>query len=366
MERKRIPIRYDQRVNPDIHDANFMLRCVEIAKNGLGTTAPNPMVGCVIVHNGYIIGEGYTSAYGGPHAEVNAINAVKDKSLLSEATLYVTLEPCSHYGKTPPCADLIAKHKIPRVVIGLLDPHKKVAGNGIQKLIDSGCEVSVGLMEDECRELHKRFLTFHERKRPYIILKWAQTLDGFIAPANEKRESDPKPYWITNTISRQRVHQWRSQEQAILVGTNTVLADNPKLDVRQWQGTNPIRIVVDKNLDINGDFHIFDGSTPTLLITQNANATLYKKEVDYVVLDWAENMSNAICTALHERQITSMLVEGGAKTLQHFLTADLWDEARVFIGSQSFKKGIVAPRCPGILCASQKIGKDTLNYYRND
>ncbi len=343
-----------------------MLRCVEIAKNGLGTTAPNPMVGCVIVHNGRIIGEGYTSAYGGPHAEVNAINSVRDKSFLLEATLYVTLEPCSHYGKTPPCADLIAHHKIPEVVIGLQDPHQKVAGKGIQKLVDSGCTVSIGILEKECRELHKRFLSFHEKRRPYIILKWAQTIDGFIAPVPAKRANEPKPFWITNTFSRQRVHQWRSEEQAILVGTNTVLEDNPKLDIRHWKGKNPIRIVIDKELHIKGRYHVLDGSIPTLVITQQGNAAEYQKGIDYVALDWSENIAGALCAALYERQINSVLVEGGSQTLNRFINADLWDEARVFIGTHNFKKGLESPRFSGRLTATQKIGQDTLNYFRND
>ena len=200
------------------------------------------MVGCVVVHDGKIIGEGYTSPYGGPHAEVNAINSVKDKKLLSKATLYVTLEPCSHYGKTPPCADLIAAHKIPQVVIGLKDPHSKVAGKGIEKLEQSGCEVTVGILEEACRWHLKRFLSFHERNRPYIILKWAESKDGFIAPEANKRNSEPEPFWITNTYSQQLVHKWRSEEQAILVGTNTVLEDNPKLTSRNWTGKNPIRV----------------------------------------------------------------------------------------------------------------------------
>ncbi|MGB5274010.1 MAG: bifunctional diaminohydroxyphosphoribosylaminopyrimidine deaminase/5-amino-6-(5-phosphoribosylamino)uracil reductase RibD [Flavobacteriaceae bacterium] len=361
-----MPIRNPpQRILND-QDETFMLRCLEIAKNGLGTTAPNPMVGCVIVHDGCIIGEGFTSAYGGPHAEVNAINSVQDKTLLREASLYVTLEPCSHYGKTPPCANLIIHHKIPEVVIALQDPHQKVAGKGIQKLIDSGCKVAIGILEKECREHHKRFLTFHEKRRPYIILKWAQTLDGFIAPANGKRSNDPKPYWITNTLSRQRVHQWRSQEQAILVGTNTVLEDNPKLDVRHWKGKNPIRIVIDKALRIKGHYHVLDGSVPTLVITQQANAAAYQKGIDYVVLDWSENIAAALCAALYERQINSVLVEGGTQTLHHFIEAGLWDEARVFIGAETFKQGLEAPRFSGRPSATQKIGQDTLNYFRND
>ncbi|MGB5370521.1 MAG: bifunctional diaminohydroxyphosphoribosylaminopyrimidine deaminase/5-amino-6-(5-phosphoribosylamino)uracil reductase RibD, partial [Flavobacteriaceae bacterium] len=276
------------------------------------------------------------------------------------------LEPCSHYGKTPPCADLIVHHKIPEVVIGLQDPHLKVAGKGIQKLVDSGCKVSIGIQEKECRELHRRFLTFHGKRRPLIILKWAQTIDGFIAPAPGKRAKDPKPFWITNTVSRQRVHQWRSEEQAILVGTNTVLEDNPKLDVRHWKGKNPIRIVIDKELRIKGRYHVLDGSIPTLVITQQGNAAAYQKGIDYIALDWSENIAAALCVALYERQISSVLVEGGAQTLNRFINADLWDEARVFIGAQTFNKGLDAPRFSGRLSATQKIGKDILNYFRND
>ncbi len=224
-------------------DEKIMLRCIQIAKNGLGTTAPNPMVGAVIVNENRIIGEGFTSAFGGSHAEVNAIRSVQDKSLLKSSTLYVTLEPCSHYGKTPPCADLIIKMGLKKVVIGLIDPHEKVAGNGIKKLEASGCIVQVGILQKECAEHHKRFLTFYTKKRPYIILKWAETADGFIAPEPSQREIDKKPFWITNTTSRQLVHKWRSEEPGILVGNNTVLADNPKLNLRDWKGHAPTRIV---------------------------------------------------------------------------------------------------------------------------
>ena len=211
----------------------YIKRCIEIAKNGLGLTAPNPMVGSVIVHNNKIIGEGYTSAYGGNHAEVNAINSVKHKELLKDATLYVSLEPCSHFGKTPPCSDLIVKHQIPNVVIGCMDDNVQVAGKGIAKLKAAGCNVTVGVLETKCKQHHKRFFTFHNKKRPYIILKWAETADGFIAP---KTKNEKKPVWITNTYSRQVVHKWRAEEQAILVGTNTVLEDNPSLTVRDWTG----------------------------------------------------------------------------------------------------------------------------------
>lgn len=336
---------------------------MELGKKGLGTTAPNPMVGCVIVHDGKIIGEGFTSPYGGPHAEVNAINSVKDKSVLSQASLYVTLEPCSHYGKTPPCADLITKHNIPEVFIGLKDPHDKVAGKGIQKLEEAGCKVTIGILEKECREHHKRFLTYQEKKRPYIILKWAETQDGFVAPDNTKRESSPEPYWITNPYSRQLVHQWRSEEQAILVGTNTVLEDNPKLNIRDWAGKNPIRIVLDKNLRIGPDFHVLDGSVKTIVLTQQTDATKYIDGVAYEVLDFNKPMAQQMCDALHKQSISSVIVEGGTKTLQTFIDEGLWDEARIFTGAVRFGNGIAAPKLKAALQHRETILSDILSIY---
>ena len=343
-----------------------MERCIEIAKNGLGTTAPNPMVGCVIVHNQKIIGEGFTSSYGGAHAEVNAISSVNEKKLLSEATLYVTLEPCSHFGKTPPCADLIIARKIPQIVIGLSDPHEKVAGKGIAKLKAAGCDVITAVLEKECREHHKRFLTLHEKKRPYIILKWAETEDGFIAPEKEHRKKSPEPFWITNQYSRQLVHQWRSEEQAILIGTKTAMEDNPKLDVRNWAGNPPLRVVLDRELKIDTDFHIFDRSIPTLVITEKTDREKQKEGIKYAVVDFSKNMAFEICKILHEKNITSLLVEGGAQTLQTFIDANLWDEARVFKGKTSFNKGIKAPAITGILVDHKTIASDSLKIYSND
>lgn len=343
-----------------------MSRAIEIARNGLGTTVPNPMVGAVIVHDGQLIGEGFTSSYGGPHAEVNAISSVTDKAFLKQSTLYVTLEPCSHFGKTPPCADMIIAHKIPSVVVGLLDPHEKVAGQGIEKLRNAGIEVITGILETECREHHKRFLTFHEKKRPYIILKWAQTADGFIAPDTTKRNENPQPFWISNTNSRQLTHQWRSEEQAILVGTNTVLEDNPKLDVRLWTGKNPLRVVLDRNLRTNGDYNVLDGSHPTLILTEVEKVSRYRKGVDYHILDFTQDVPLQICSILHEYSVLSVLVEGGAQTHQSFIDANLWDEVRVFTGTSSFKKGIKAPSISGKLVASKTIGSDTLKTYYND
>ncbi len=343
-----------------------MSRAIEIAQNGLGTTAPNPMVGAVIVHDGQLIGEGFTSPFGGRHAEVNAINSVSDKALLKQATLYVTLEPCSHFGKTPPCADLIIEHKIPSVVVGLLDPHEKVAGQGIEKLRNAGVEVVTGLLEAECRDHHKRFLTFHEKKRPYIILKWAETADGFVAPDTSKRIENPQPYWISNSYSRQLTHKWRSEEQAILVGTNTVLEDNPKLDVRSWTGKSPLRVVLDRNLRIKRNFTILDGSAPTLILTEIKDTSQYHKGLDYRILDFSKDVIPKICSILHEYNLLSVLVEGGAKTLQSFIEADLWDEARIFTGTSSFKSGIKAPNISGRLVASTSMGSDTLKIYNND
>ncbi|CAM4244453.1 bifunctional diaminohydroxyphosphoribosylaminopyrimidine deaminase/5-amino-6-(5-phosphoribosylamino)uracil reductase RibD [Zobellia nedashkovskayae] len=347
-------------------DEAYMLRCLEIAKNGLGTTAPNPMVGAVIVHEDKIIGEGFTSPYGGPHAEVNAINSVADKELLKHATIYVTLEPCSHHGKTPPCADLIAKHGIPRVVIGLIDPHTKVAGKGIEKLKNAGSNVITGCLEKECREHHRRFLTFQEKKRPYIILKWAQTADGFIAPKKEERATNPEPYWITVPYSRQLVHKWRSEEQSILVGTNTVLEDNPKLDVRLYTGKNPIRIVLDRKLKISADYNILDGSIPTLVLTDMVDTPLQKENAAYRQIDFKGDIAQQICEVLHKENITSVLIEGGTQTLQTFINSGLWDEARIFTGDSQFKTGILAPELKGKIISTKSIDKDTLKIYGND
>lgn len=343
-----------------------MLRCMELGKKGLGTTAPNPMVGCVVVHKDKIIGEGFTSPYGGPHAEVNAVESVKNNSQLKEATLYVTLEPCSHFGKTPPCSDMIIEAGIPKVVIGIQDPHKKVAGQGIQKLRDAGCEITVGVLEEACRNHHKRFLSFQEKERPYVILKWAETQDGFIAPNADAREVDPKPFWITNRYSKQVVHQWRTEEQAILVGTNTALADNPKLTARNWEGKNPIRVVIDRHLKVPTDFQIFDDSAETLVFTETAQSADYGPNVILKQIDFTKPLAQQICAALYEASITSVLVEGGAKTLQSFISTGLWDEARIFVGQTLFGAGIKAPQISGTEVESKEIVTDTLAIHIND
>ena len=328
----------------------YIKRCLQIAKNGLGTTRPNPMVGAVIVHNDLIIAEGYTSAYGGNHAEVNAINAVKDKSLLTKCTLYVTLEPCSHFGKTPPCSDLIVKHKIPNVVIGCIDDNPEVAGKGITKLKASGCNVTVGVLEAECKAHHKRFFTFHNKKRPYIILKWAETADGFMAPI---KKDEKKPVWITNKYSRQLVHKWRAEEQAILVGTNTVIEDNPSLTVRDWSGENPIRVVLDRTSKLNSDYSIFNDEAKTIRVTD--------KDIDF-----EKPIAIQIADVLFKQNINSIIIEGGSQTLQTFIDENLWDEARVFTGSTSFKTGIKAPELIGNLISESQIKNDLLRIYAKD
>lgn len=349
----------------NIHE-KYIKRCIDIGKNGLGTTAPNPMVGCVIVHDHKIIGEGYTSPYGGAHAEVNAINSVKNLALLSSATLYVTLEPCSHFGKTPPCADAIIKYHIPKVVIGTIDTHSKVGGKGVEKLKFSGCDVIVGVLEDEVKLHHKRFFTFHNKKRPYIILKWAETADGFIAP---QTKSEKKPVWITNPISRQLVHKWRAEEHAILVGTNTVLEDNPSLTVRDWTGKNPSRVVLDKQLRIPKDLSIYDNQAHTIIISDKESAevvqtgnTLFK----HINWNLKNTIAQQICDVLFDNDINSVIIEGGRQTLQTFINEGLWDEVRVFTGPTTFGSGTKAPQCMGKLLSEETILDDTLKIFVND
>ncbi len=337
---------------------------MQIAKNGLGTTRPNPFVGAVIVNNNKIIAEGFTSNYGGNHAEVNAINSVLDKSLLKEATIYVTLEPCSHFGMTPPCADLIVKHNFKKVVIGTLDTNTLVAGKGVERLKNAGIEVLVGVLEEECKVHHKRFFTNQKKKRPYIILKWAESQDGFIAP-NYKEEQ--KPVWISSQYSQQIVHKHRSKEHAILVGTNTVIADNPKLNVRSWSGNNPTRVVLDKNLRIPKSLHVFDNSVKTIfIIDENTDANSKQENIVFEKIDFQNNVAKQITAILQKHKIQSLIVEGGAKTMQTFINENLWDEAMVFVGNVEFKEGVKAPKFDMKLAHQQKNKNDTLKVYIND
>lgn len=339
----------------------YIARCLELAANGIGTARPNPSVGAVVVYNDRIIGEGYTDPYGGPHAEVNAIGSVEDITLLKSATLYVTLEPCSHYGKTPPCADLIIKHEIPNVVIGCLDTNELVAGKGIERLRNAGCNVIVGVLEEECLHHHRRFFTNQDKKRPFIILKWAETKDGFIAPLNRDEQ---KPVWITNEKSRQMVHKWRAEEHAILVGTNTVREDNPKLTIRNWSGENPIRIVLDRQLKLSKDLNVFDGSVLTIVLTEKERES--SEYIQYERIDFSKDLPWQISKVLYKHKIQSVIIEGGAKTLQSFIDADLWDEANVFIGAISFQEGIKAPVFDKKTVSEEQILQDILKKYKND
>lgn len=318
----------------------YIRRCIELAKNGLGTTYPNPLVGSVIVYEDTIIGEGWHQKAGEPHAEVHAIHSVKNKELLSKSTIYVSLEPCSHFGKTPPCADLIIKYNIPNVVIGCLDSNEQVSGRGVKKLMEAGRKVTIGILEKECRAVNKRFFTYHEKKRPYIILKWAESADGFLAPLHKETKA---PVWISNEYARQLTHKWRCEEQALLVGTTTVLDDNPKLDTRDWYGRNPIRMVLDKTGKIDATYHVFDQSTKTLVLTeqkktQSTDNLIFKNCI------FDSELAQSICTIGFENNIQSLIIEGGTQTIQSFLDANLWDEARIFIGPLQLNEGLLAPK----------------------
>ena len=308
------------------------------------------MVGCVIVFENTIIAEGYTSPYGGAHAEVNAIQSVRDPKILEKSTLYVTLEPCAHFGKTPPCSDFIIAHKIPQVVIGCLDEHDKVCGKGISKLKAAGCEVIVGVLETECKIHHKRFFTYHSKKRPYIILKWAESKDGFIAPLNK---SEIKPVWISSLRSRQLVHQWRAEEQAILVGANTVAQDNPSLTTREVEGPNPIRIIIDLKNTLPESSQVFNSEAKTIKLTKNE-------------IDPNKPLAAQVSKALYLNKITSVIVEGGQKTLQAFINEGLWDEARIFSSETYLKEGIKKPQLKSIQVKETLIDSDSLKIILND
>ena len=336
----------------------YMQRALELARLGAGFVSPNPMVGAVIVHNDGIIGEGYHERYGQAHAEVNAVNSVLTiypdaATLLKDAVIYVTLEPCAHYGKTPPCADLIIKHGIPKVIVGCRDPFEAVNGKGIEKLMAAGVEVVLGVMETECIDLNKRFFTRVQKQRPYVILKWAQTEDGFFAP------DDGSQFWITGDMSKRLVHQWRSEEDAILVGKNTALIDNPLLNVRHGLGKSPKRVVIDRNLDLPKHLNLFDQSVETFVF--NAIKTDIEGKVKYISLEDFDNfVPQYILFQLYLQDVQSIIIEGGAKTLQAFIDAGLWDEARVFTGNVNLTKGIKAPVIQGDTISVAKVGEDNL------
>jgi len=344
------------------HDI-YMRRCLELAELGMGNVSPNPMVGAVIVLNGKVIGEGYHQKYGEVHAEVNAVNQVVNKfdnyaELLKQSTIYVSLEPCAHYGKTPPCADLIIKYRIPKVVVGCRDPFDQVNGKGIEKLEAAGVEVLLGILEQECKWLNRRFFTRIQKHRPYIILKWAQTADGFFAPA------DGSQFWITGTESRKLVHQWRGEEDAILVGTKTVVADNPQLNVRYGDGKSPKRVVIDRKLNLNKNLNIFDQSVDTLIF--NEVETRIDGKNKYIALeDFGRYVPQYILYQLYMQDIQSVIIEGGAHTLNTFIEIGLWDEARIFTGAANLNEGIKAPRINGIIEEEVLSGTDRLTILVN-
>ena len=336
-------------------DTHYMQRALELAELGRGSVSPNPVVGCVVVHNGTIIGEGWHRQYGGPHAEVDAVHSVSDANLgyLAQSTVYVTLEPCAHHGKTPPCADLLVAKNVRKVVVASLDTNPLVGGKGIERLRNAGIEVVVGVREAEARWQNRRFFTFTEKQRPYVVLKWAQTADGFIARGNHDSR------WISNDLSRRLVHQWRGQEDAVMVGTNTAHHDNPRLNVRDWTGRNPVRIVVDRHLRLSPSLHLFDQSQDTICYN------LHKDETDGAVrfVKCAEASPAEIAADLYRRKLQSVLVEGGAWLLQQWIDAGLWDEIRVFGSPQTFGAGIRAPRFGGQLLQSEDVAGDRLEVF---
>ena len=344
---------YTMKIHPHHTDKQFMKRVLELAARGRGHVSPNPLVGCVIVHEDKIVGEGWHEKYGEAHAEVNAVRKV-DKNILKECDVYVNLEPCSHFGNTPPCADMLITHGVKKVFIANIDSNPLVAGAGVKKLRSAGTEVISGILEYEGRELNKRFFTFVEKKRPYIILKWAQTSDGFIAREN----FDSK--WISNEFSRQLVHKWRTEEDAVLVGTRTAMHDDPQLNVRDWTGRNPVRVIIDRFLRLNEKLHVFDRSQRTLCYN------LLKHEehpnLSLIRLDEQDFIQNLV-RDLYNQKIQSVIVEGGAQLLNTFLNRNLWDEARVFVSKANFVKGIPAPSISGKLIDEEFVDSDTLRIY---
>lgn len=340
----------------------YMLRCLDLAELGKGSVSPNPLVGCVIVSNNKIVAEGYHKQYGGLHAEVNAINAVSNDKLLKDCTLYVNLEPCVHYGLTPPCTDLIIEKQIPRVVVGTKDPFSKVSGKGIEKMKKNGIEVVTGLLKEECLKLNRRFFTFHNKKRPYIILKWAQTIDGFI-DIDRSEENYGEPTWITGDTALRLVHKIRSEEDAVMVGTNTAKKDNPSLTVRHWKGKNPLRVVIDKNLKLPEDLNLFKPAAATIII--NSLSDFEKEFLSYIKIDFTEDIITQILNILFNRKVLSLIVEGGKELLESFIVRHLWDEAHIFIGNKFFFKGIHAPSFKGILSAEEVLDNDRLKIFIN-
>jgi diaminohydroxyphosphoribosylaminopyrimidine deaminase / 5-amino-6-(5-phosphoribosylamino)uracil reductase len=342
---------------PENTDAKFMQRCLELAVRAEGYTYPNPMVGAIIVHNNRIIGEGYHLKAGEPHAEVFAVNRVAEKGLLNESTMYVNLEPCSHTGRTPPCADLILTHKIPRVIIGTVDTSDKVSGKGIRRLKDAGVEVITGILEEESRFLNRRFFTFHEQRRPYIILKWAESSDGFIDIMRNEGQSIG-PTWITGKPERILVHRWRSNEQAILAGAETIRKDNPQLNVREWEGHDPMKLILSSSGKLDDELAVYNTGARVIIFTNERNAVFPNGET--ILLDKNIHSGNQILDYLYQIGIQSMIIEGGTQILNHFISEGLWDEARIFTGSKKFHAGVKSPVIEGMIDSIKGFSSSSL------
>jgi len=342
-------------------EEQYMSLCLSLAQEGNGMVAPNPMVGAVLVHDNEIIGIGWHKMYGKEHAEVHAIRSVKDVSLLAQSTLYISLEPCSHIGKTPPCTDLIIQNKIPKVVVGCVDSSKKVAGKGIEKLRKAGVEVQVGVLNDQCREINERFFTFHEQQRPYVILKWAQSPDGFMDI--ERQEKQKGVFWITDPDTKSLVHQWRSHEMAVLIGKQTALNDNPQLTVRHVHGRNPIRVLLDSQLSVPLDAAIFSPDSPTIVLN-----TLVSENVQGIQRIKIEEMTpSTILSCLYQQGIQSVFIEGGKRVLNSFLESNLWDEIRVLVGTNPLKRGLQAPKWPSSIGDEKyTFGPDTVIIFKKN
>ncbi|MDO4190110.1 MAG: bifunctional diaminohydroxyphosphoribosylaminopyrimidine deaminase/5-amino-6-(5-phosphoribosylamino)uracil reductase RibD [Bacteroidales bacterium] len=339
----------------------YMHRCLQLAKQAAGHTAPNPMVGAVIVRNGVVIGEGYHHRCGEPHAEVNAIASVTDHSLLRDATIYVNLEPCAHFGKTPPCCDLIINKGIPHVVVGTLDPHDKVAGKGVERMRAHGINVEVGVCQDECWELNRRFFTFHTKQRPFILLKWAQSADGYIDLL--RSDGTNPPVKISTPVTKALNHQIRTQESAILVGTNTAVLDNPHLTVTKWHGPNPVRLVVDRSLRVPQDSRIFDSAAPTVVFTEKDVENI--DNITFQHINFKKNIVPQILDFLYRHNILSVIVEGGSQLLQAFIDGNYWDECHIEVAPCILKNGIAAPNFPHFPQRTEHYGPNTMFYYYN-
>ena len=338
-----------------------MSQCLVLAKKGIGNVSPNPLVGSIVVYKDQIIGEGFHEKYGFSHAEVNAINSVKNKNLLPQSTLYVNLEPCSHYGKTPPCCEFILKNKIKKVVVGCVDQSSKVNGKGIAFLKNHDIEVIEGILEKDSIWLNRRFFTSQIKLRPYIILKWAETKDGFIDKIRTSKSNGIN--WITRPSTKKIVHKWRNEEDAILVGRKTVENDDPKLTVREIKGRNPIRIIIDPELKLNTEKNIFNEEAKTIIVNHKINQL--KKNILYLKTN-PSTIITELLNYLHANKVSSIIIEGGSKTLSYFIDNNIWDEARVIIGNVEFKEGLKAPILNKENKTKKNLKEDTLITYYND